>query len=734
MPVNFYVCNPTPAMKDLATGTWNSRFVKFKDSDRTTRNEHEFSAQVRRNTEITLASNLATLIAKKQRKGHYRVLVFDVGGNPNRTSGTFQDALRHPDREVRYHAITPLMSETDYQRQLDDSRVGDCKHTFEECVHRGCLAKLMEEREADQNGPWDKTQVVLNFTDSVYYIDPQVILYALSRLGALAVGCNHTFPQVPGIYAVPHDTVNEGEATITSDGMVSMLVAGNKHSYYHPNFVLPPAAMPGTMFNANYSLSGLEGGTYHTFMDNTQYALSFEQQIRCGSYVGWRAIAVPITSTTSIPPGIREMRVSSYTAECLACRVSKREEVTVVVAKMMRRAKLPTDRLAVVVTQTMDQLASLDRPLETPGSRRRNWWYYAGKVGNFVLDLHKFVIETDNRNDDAPYDRAEAADLMWRGAEFVVDGEDPVEDEGQGEQPPPYSDNASEAPSESDKDSDDGHECEGGGDLDVHPGYKNTGGGLGLGTSNTVAPSGSQKPAAAPARTGAVKPAPVDESAAVAPAVVGEEVRVESEKKQGSEQVAVDSHTTPTGVALPEKAGQRVSQPSNHSAQPAARVEPAHATEHKTASGASQPRWVRVVKQPSNLSGESSGVASAKADPTPKPTTKATRDSSAGSAASLRLATGAPQDTPKKKPPPPPRRNAPLDKADRMKTGQTVQRKGKERAEPPEVLFGPPPQQQPPLPGPGIQPPVAVEPRKPVTAEPEPDIDYKKLWIPAKGK
>jgi hypothetical protein len=81
--------------------------------------------------------------------------------------------------------------------------------------------------------------------------------------------------------------------------------------------------------------------------------------------------------------------------------------------------------------------------------------------------------------------------------------------------------------------------------------------------------------------------------------------------------------------------------------------------------------------------------------------------------------------------PQPNRRMTARTQAERVEAGQTKLSGGREIALiPTAATSGPQPAQQPPLPGPGIVPPVAAEPRRPKQRNPEVHVDYKKLWIP----
>jgi hypothetical protein len=80
--------------------------------------------------------------------------------------------------------------------------------------------------------------------------------------------------------------------------------------------------------------------------------------------------------------------------------------------------------------------------------------------------------------------------------------------------------------------------------------------------------------------------------------------------------------------------------------------------------------------------------------------------------------------------PMPNRRMRAMTQEERRAAGQTERRGGREAAVPPVAATdGPQPPSQPPLPGPGIAPPVAAEPRGPRPQNPPVAIDIKKLWI-----
>lgn len=77
----------------------------------------------------------------------------------------------------------------------------------------------------------------------------------------------------------------------------------------------------------------------------------------------------------------------------------------------------------------------------------------------------------------------------------------------------------------------------------------------------------------------------------------------------------------------------------------------------------------------------------------------------------------------------PKRRMRALNQEERVKAGQTKVSGEREIAMiPTAATAGPQPAPQPPLPGPGIVPPVAAEPRQPRRKNPEVHVDYKKLW------
>jgi hypothetical protein len=200
------------------------------------------------------------------------------------------------------------------------------------------------------------------FTDSIYFLDPQELLYMLRRTNGVAYGCSHVFPVEDTTIAIPSDAVQEGVAIIKK-GMVTMHVEGNPQVYHHPAFSFPSTAIRGTLFNARFGSRAIATNQHRLWLNNHGHALSFQMLYSCGTYSGWRAIVVPVSTLTEIPPEMRDFRMSTYTAECIAMRASTPTDVTMIVTKMVSRKKGDRNQVLATVAETLAQLEQVGKPL-----------------------------------------------------------------------------------------------------------------------------------------------------------------------------------------------------------------------------------------------------------------------------------------------------------------------------------------------------------------------------------
>jgi len=463
--------------------------------------------------------------------------------------------------------------------------------------------------------------VVYNFTDSIYYIDFQTILHVLVRDKAIAVGCNHEFPEYPTTIAVPHDSVQEGSAEVRADGTVVMEVDGNGTTYSHAAFVLPKSEVPGTLFNADFRLTSLSDNTYHGVLDNTEYSLSFSRIYTCGTYVGWQAIAVPKKAFVYSSPTMTTFKVGIYAAECLALRATTPEAVRTVCVKMLRRNGGALESLPRIVAQTLAQLDAITKPVVSAyPSRSYNLWGRVHAARRAVGEACRALGAAED-DDDAPDHGVFVRPGNWFGRREDRDGED--------------------------------------------------------GGAGALA-----RPAPAIAPPGNPEGNPPGDQNPVRPNDGGMGPLLDLEEwLQGVPQAVDGGEQAPGGAALPlgEVAGQAAEAPNNP-AVPAAVVEPAQVNEQQPVPGG-DPGPREVAAQP-------------RAGPQPN------------------------------------RRMRPLNQEERVQAGQTRLDGAREVAIPPTAATADPqPAPLPPLPGPGIVPPVQAERRQPRPKNPEVHIQYEKLWV-----
>jgi len=312
-------------------------------------NPHECCATIRHNMERVVMANMTADLQRNQ-----SVAVVDVGGNPLRTQSNLREIVGR-NREFQYWAQTPIVGQADHHRQRNPNRVGDCRHKMFECFANG---------QCWRRAGWKRPEAVLRFwfTDSIYYIDLQELLAMLIATRGVAYGCSHDLPDEAISVTIPSDEVTEGFAVVR-EGQVSMTVNGNSYTYNHPAFSVPEDPILGTRFNSRYGMRDYFSGEMRHGLNNWGFALSFARLYKCGTYAGWRAMAIPSETVMTIAPKFRNVRVSKFTAECLAMRVTKPEEVRVVVTKMVSRNRENLDNIPMLVETTLTQLDAIGHPV-----------------------------------------------------------------------------------------------------------------------------------------------------------------------------------------------------------------------------------------------------------------------------------------------------------------------------------------------------------------------------------